>query len=157
MSGLPETLELQVVTPDHQVVREDVHEVQVPGMNGYLGILPGHAPLLSELQMGELSYRQGKQWNFLVVFWGFVEVLPDRVVVLAETSERGEEIDLERAREARKRAEERLEHVGDPNVDLARAQIALQRAMLRVQVASKLTGRPERASRRTPKGTGPVS
>lgn len=140
MALLPESLELQVVTPERLVVQEQVHEAQVPGRNGYMGILPGHAPLLGELQMGELSYRHGNHWNYLTVFWGFVEVLPDRVIVLAETAERGEEIDVERARRAHHRAQERLTHVGDPELDLARAQVALQRALVRLQVAGKAGG-----------------
>ncbi len=132
---MAETFELQVVTPDRQTVREDVEEVQVPARGGYLGILPGHAPLLSEMQQGELSYRQGSKWHYLSVFWGFVEVLPDRVVVLAETAERPEEIDLDRARESQKRAEDRLGKPGDSKVDFNRAQVALQRALIRQQVA----------------------
>lgn len=137
MASLPDTIELQVVTAQRQLVREAVEEVQVPGRDGYLGILPGHAPLLSELQVGELSYRKGTQWNFLCVFWGFVEVLPDRVTVLAETAERAEEIDLDRAQQAQRRAEQRLQHPDDTALDLARAQAALQRALIRVQVAGK--------------------
>ena len=112
----------------------------MPGKGGYLGILPGHAPLLSELQMGELSYRQGTHWTYLVAFWGFVEVLPDRAIVLAEIAERGEEIDVERAQAARQRAEERLKRLTDPDTDLARAQVALQRALIRLQVAGKAGG-----------------
>lgn len=139
MPLLPEALELHVVAPDRQVVREEVHEVQVPGRNGYLGILPGHAPLLSELQLGELSYRQGAVWHYLTVFRGFVEVLPDRVIVLAECAERGEEIDVARAREACARAEERMKSQ-DPDLDWTRAQLALQRALIRLQVAGKAGG-----------------
>ncbi|MGH9863261.1 MAG: F0F1 ATP synthase subunit epsilon [Candidatus Acidiferrales bacterium] len=137
---LPEFLHLEVVTPERQMVREEVHEIQVPGRDGYLGILPGHAPLLSELQMGELGYRQGNHWTYLAVFWGFAEVLPDRVIVLAETAERGEEIDVERAREARQRAEERLQRITDTDLDFARAQVALERALIRLQVAGKAGG-----------------
>ncbi len=137
MALLPESVELQVVTPARQIVREEVHEAQVPAKNGYLGVLPGHAPLLSELQMGELSYRKATVWHYLSVFGGFVEVLPDRVIVLAEVAERGEEIEVERAREAQKRAEERLQRLTDPEVDMARAQRALQRAQIRLQVAAK--------------------
>ncbi|MFQ5777916.1 MAG: F0F1 ATP synthase subunit epsilon [Terriglobia bacterium] len=149
---MPDTIELQVVTAQRQLVREAVDEVQVPGRDGYLGILPGHAPLLSELQAGELSYRKGTQRSFLSVFWGFVEVLSDRVTVLAETAERAEEIDLNRAREAQRRAEQRLAHPDDSALDLARAQAALQRALIRMQVAGKTArvgaGRPGRASGR---------
>jgi F-type H+-transporting ATPase subunit epsilon len=137
---LPEVIELQVVTPERLLVHEQVEEIQVPGRDGYLGILPGHAPLLGELQMGELSYRKGSVWSYLSVFWGFVEVLPDRVIVLAETGERGEEIDVERAREARQRAQDRLKHPGDPEVDWARAQVALERSLIRLQVAGKAGG-----------------
>jgi len=140
VSLLPEALELTVVTPERQVVREQVYEVQVPALNGYLGILPGHAPLLSELQAGELSYRQGNHWSYLTIFGGFVEVLPARVIVLAESSERGEEIDVERAQGARKRAEDRLGHISDPEIDFVRAQAALQRALIRLQVAGKAGG-----------------
>lgn len=140
MSLLPEFLDLHVVTPERQVVREQAYEVQVPGLGGYLGILPGHAPLLSELQAGALSYRQGNHWSYLTIFGGFVEVLPERVIVLAESSEREEEIDVERAREAQNRAEERLRRVNDPEIDFARAQAALERALIRLQVAGKPGG-----------------
>ncbi|MGH9803974.1 MAG: F0F1 ATP synthase subunit epsilon [Candidatus Acidiferrales bacterium] len=140
MSLLPEALDLHVVTPDRQVVREQVYEIQVPAKNGYLGILPGHAPLLSELQMGELSYRQGNHWSYLAIFGGFVEVLSGRVIVLAESSERGEEIDVERAQDARQRAEQRLGRPTDPEIDFVRAQAALQRALIRLQVAGKAGG-----------------
>ncbi|MFQ5816813.1 MAG: F0F1 ATP synthase subunit epsilon [Terriglobia bacterium] len=138
---LPETFELQIVTHERLVVREEVQEAQVPGKNGYLGILPGHAPLLSELMVGEVSYRRGAAWADMAVAWGFVEVLPDRVIVLAETAERAEEIDVERAATARRRAEERLARAGqDPAIDLNRAQVALQRALTRLQVAGKGAG-----------------
>lgn len=129
-------LELEVVTPDKQIVHEEVDEVQVPARGGYLGILPGHAPLLSELQVGELSYRMGDTWHYLSLFWGFVEVLPGRVVVLAEMAERAEEIDADRAHQAQTRAQDRLGKTGDPEIDFDRAQIALQRALIRQQVAS---------------------
>lgn len=137
MALLPETLKLQVVTPDRLVVSEEVAEVQVPGKNGYMGILPGHAPLLSELTIGEVSYRRGTSWEFLAVAWGFVEVLPHRVIVLAETSERAEDIDVDRAQAARQRAEARLARTGAEGIDIDRAQAALQRALIRLQVASK--------------------
>lgn len=140
MTLLPESIELQVVTPDRLLVQEMVDEVQAPGRNGYLGVLPGHAPLLSELEMGELSFRRGSHWTYLAVFWGFVEVLPGRVIVLAEAAERGEEINVSRAEDARKRAEERLGRPGDTDVDLNRAQVALQRALIRLQVAGKAGG-----------------
>ena len=99
---LPDSLTLEVVTPERQLVRETgVIEVQLPGLNGYLGILPGHAPLLTEVGIGELSYRKGKDTYHATVIRGFAEVLPDRVAVLAEIAERAEEIDVDRARRRR--------------------------------------------------------
>jgi len=141
MSLLPELFELQIVTPERLVLREEAHEAQIPGKNGYMGILPGHAPLLSELRVGEVSYRRGNRWGYLAVCWGFVEVLSNRVIVLAETAERAEEIDVNRARAARQRAEERLARAAqDPSLDLNRAQVALERALIRLQVAGKGVG-----------------
>ncbi|MEE8201793.1 MAG: F0F1 ATP synthase subunit epsilon [Candidatus Acidoferrales bacterium] len=142
MALLPESVELQVVTPERLLVREPVDEVQVPARNGYLGILPGHAPLLSELRLGELSYRKGTAWTYLSVFWGFVEVLPDRVVVLAEIAERADEINIERAQHARQRAEERLQG-GDPELDWDRVRVALERSLIRIQIGAKV-GVPSR-------------
>ena len=134
---IPQTLQLEVVTPERYLVREQVNEVQMPGLRGYLGILPGHAPLITELGMGELTYKKGAQAFHLAVVGGYAEVLADRVIVLADRAELAEEIDAERARAARERAEKRLARPGDPDVDWARASLALQRAMLRLQVASK--------------------
>ena len=130
------TLLLRVVTPDHQVVRDDVEEVQAPGREGYLGILPGHAPLLSELKPGEMTYRQGREVRRLAVGGGFMEVLPEQVTILAETAELPEDIDVDRATAARERAERRLKSP-DPDVDINRATIALERALIRLQVASR--------------------
>jgi F-type H+-transporting ATPase subunit epsilon len=127
---------LRVVTPDRQVVREDVEEIQAPGREGYLGILPGHAPLLSELKPGEITYRRGRDLRRLAVSGGFLEVLPEQVTVLAETAERPEDIDLARAQAARDRAERRLKSP-NPDVDLDRAAVALQRALIRIQVGSR--------------------
>lgn len=132
------TLQLELVTPERQMVREPgVLAVSAPGREGYLGILPGHAPLLSELKPGQLSYTKGAVTHYLFVNWGFVEVLPHRVIVMVETSERPEEIDVERARRARQRAEERLRRAGagDAEIDALRAQAALQRAMARLEIA----------------------
>ena len=133
---LPESLTIELVTPDRQLVSETVSVVQLPGKNGYLGILPGHAPLLTELGVGELSYRRGAETYYATVIGGFAEVLPDRVIALADIAERAEEIDLERARRARDRAAQRLAKA-DPNTDWARAVFAIQRAQLRLQVAAK--------------------
>ena len=134
---LPEAIELIVVTPQRQLLREKVASVQLPGASGELGILPGHAPLITELGNGELSYRasSGSEPVVLAVLSGFAEVLPDRVTVLAETAERPEEIDVQRAKEALARAEKRLASA-DANVDWDRATVALQRALVRIQVGT---------------------
>jgi F-type H+-transporting ATPase subunit epsilon len=134
---LPTKLHLEIVTPDRQVVRESVLAVSVPGQEGYLGILPGHAPLLSLLKPGEMSYTRNGVSHYLAVSWGFVEVLPDRVIVLAETGERAEEIDVSRAERAKQRADERLGKLTDPTIDRERAQRALERAMARLSAAAK--------------------
>ena len=132
-------IQLTIVTPDRALVNDQVDEIQIPGAEGYLGVLPGHAPLFTELKVGELSYRKGNTWTSLAVAWGFAEVLPDQVRVLAETAERAQEIDLERAMKAKERAEQRLTRGGD-DVDYDRARIALQRALIRIQVAQKRVG-----------------
>jgi F-type H+-transporting ATPase subunit epsilon len=140
---LPESIQLIVVRPERQLLRESVVEVTVPGLEGQLGILPGHAPLMTELGIGELSYRTSRSSHpiVLAVISGFGEVLPDRVTVLAETAERAEEIDLARAEEAKARAEKRLA-AGDTNIDWDRANIALQRSIIRIQIARKYRGVP---------------
>src|SRR3990172_6734756 len=119
---LPSQIQLEVVTPDRQVVHESVDAVTVPGKRGYLGILPGHSPLLSELAPGEIVYTSGGIKHYLAVSWGFGEVLPGRVIVLAQTAELAEEIDLKRAEAALTRAEDNLTKVSDPNVDRKQAQ-----------------------------------
>ena len=135
---LPDAIELVIVTPEKQLLRVKVAEVQMPGENGYLGVLPGHAPLMTELGIGELSYHDmgGKESAHIAIVQGFAEVLPDRVTLLAETAERAEEIDVQRAKDALARAEKRLAS-GDPNIDWDRANIALQRALIRIQVGTK--------------------
>jgi F-type H+-transporting ATPase subunit epsilon len=139
---LPDSIELIIVTPERQLLREKVVEVTLPGADGQLGVLPGHAPLITELGIGELTYRgQGGSEGTLAIISGFSEVLGDRVTVLAETAERPEEIDLRRAEEAKKRAEERLAAAAsDPEIDWARAAVALQRSLIRIQVARKQSG-----------------
>ena len=135
-----DSIQLVVVTPVRQLLSESVTEVQLPGADGYLGVLPGHAPLITELGIGELTYRTtGGQTGLLAVIRGFAEVLPDRVSVLAETAERAEEIDINRAKEALKRAQELIAKGGE-NVDWDRASAALQRALVRIQVVSKHQG-----------------
>ena len=130
------TIDFTLVTPERALVHEQVEELQIPGAEGYLGILPGHAPLFSELKVGELGYRIGERWFWLSVAWGFVEVLPDQVRVLAETADRAHEIDLERANRAKQRADERIAKGGD-DIDYKRALIALERALIRIQVSRK--------------------
>lgn len=134
---LPSSITLELVAPDRQVLRDSVESVQLPGINGELGILPGHAPLLTELGVGELSYLKAGQRYHATVMGGFAEVLGDRVIVLAERSERAEELDVTRARAARERAEKRLASTAAPDLDFARAQDALRRALLRELVASR--------------------
>jgi len=137
---LPDSIQLVVVTPERQILKEVVSEVTLPGADGYLGVLPGHAPLITELGIGELTYKTKRgQSGLLAVIRGFAEVLPDHVSVLAETAEFAEDIDLSRAQEALKRAQERIAKGGD-NIDWDRATMALQRALVRVQVVSKHQG-----------------
>ncbi len=134
--ALPTSLTLEIVTPDRSVVAERVDEVEIPGAEGYFGVLPGHTPLLAMLQVGELWYRQGAEKHYLSIAFGFAEVLPDRVTILAELAERADEIDLSRAEAARRRAEERLaKPSGD--VDFERARIALVKSVIRIQVSSR--------------------
>lgn len=134
---MADTFQLEIVTPEKAVVRERATEAQIPGKNGYLGILPGHAPLITELAVGEISYKKaGGGTERLAVAWGFAEVLPDKVTILAESAERAEEIDVARAREQKKRAEERLRSQ-DPEVDFERALVAMERAETRIAVAEK--------------------
>jgi F-type H+-transporting ATPase subunit epsilon len=140
---LPDSIELIIVTPERQLLRESVVDVTLPGADGQLGVLPGHAPLITELGIGELTYRPkgGGEIGHLAILSGFAEVLGDRVTVLAETAERPEEIDVTRAEEARKRAQQRLASASsDPNVDWGRAAVALQRSLIRIQVARKRSG-----------------
>jgi F-type H+-transporting ATPase subunit epsilon len=130
------SIDLTVVTPERAIVHENVDELQIPGAAGYFGVLPGHAPLFSELKIGEVSYRQGDRWFYISVAWGFVEVQPNQVRILAETAERAHEIDLDRAIRAKERAEQRIAK-GGSDIDYNRAVIALERALIRIQVAGK--------------------
>jgi F-type H+-transporting ATPase subunit epsilon len=133
---IPSKLQLQIVSADRSLVNESVDEVEIPGAGGYFGVLPGHAPLLALLGAGELWYRIGQNKVYLVIAFGFAEVLPDRVTILAQIAERAEEIDIARAEAAKKRADERL---NKPTVDLdfERARIALLKSLIRLQVASR--------------------
>ena len=138
--ALPKHLRLQFVTPERAIVHEDVDEVEIPGEEGYFGVLPGHAPLLAALRTGELWYRKGAEKKFAFVAGGFAEVLPDRVAILAQIGERAEEIDVQRAEAAKRRAEQRLARpVAD--IDFERARIALLKALSRLQVSRHIRPR----------------
>ena len=134
--ALPTQIQLQIVSADRSIVNERVDEVEIPGAEGYFGVLPGHTPLLALLGAGELWYRQGQEKHYLAIAFGFAEVLPDRVTVLAQIAERAHEIDVGRAEAARKRAEQRL---ASPSLDMdfERARVALMKALARLQVASR--------------------
>ena len=134
--ALPTSIELQIVTPDKRLVREQVDEVEVPGTEGYFGVLPGHTPMLAALAVGEMWYRKGPEKTYLSLAYGFAEVLPDRVTILAHLAERAEDIDPVRAEEARKRAEARLANARD--VDYERARSALMKSLARLQVSSRI-------------------
>ena len=134
--AIPTKILLEIVTPDRALVREEVDEIQLPGSEGFLGVLPGHTPLLTTLQIGELWYRIGSEKHYLAVAGGFTEILPDRVTVLAQIAERAQDVDISRAEAAKKRAEDRLARP-DPGLDFERARIALMKALIRLQVASR--------------------
>jgi F-type H+-transporting ATPase subunit epsilon len=134
---MADTFILEIVTPARQAVREAVTEAQIPVRGGYIGVLPGHTPLLAEMGVGELSYHVGNRVYSCTAIGGFVEVLADRVIVLADRAERAEGIDVARAQNARDRALKRLANPNDPKVDWKRAQAALERAQVRLQVAAK--------------------
>ncbi|HWW85657.1 MAG TPA: F0F1 ATP synthase subunit epsilon [Vicinamibacterales bacterium] len=134
--ALPDHIQLQIVSADRSIVNDRVDEVEVPGADGYFGVLPGHTPLLAMMQVGTLWYRRGQDYQYLSIAFGFAEVLPDRVTILAQVAEKAEEIDVARAEAAKKRAEERL---SSPVVDMdfERARIALLKSLVRLQVASR--------------------
>jgi F-type H+-transporting ATPase subunit epsilon len=144
--ALPPHIELQVVTPDRTIVQERVDEVQIPGVEGYFGVLPGHTPLLAALTVGELWYRKGQEKTYIAIAYGFAEVLPDRVTILARLAERPEDVDLARAEAARKRAEDRLNHPR-ADVDMDRARVSLMKAITRIQVSGRVSRRGREAAR----------
>jgi F-type H+-transporting ATPase subunit epsilon len=134
--AIPSHLTLEIVTPDRSILHERVDEVEIPGADGYFGVLPGHTPLLASLQVGVLWYRKGIEKSYLSIAFGFAEVLPDRVTILARICERAEEIDVGRAEAERRRAEEQLARAR-ADVDMDRARASLMKAMVRLQVASR--------------------
>jgi F-type H+-transporting ATPase subunit epsilon len=133
---LPTQISLEIVTPEGLLLREDVDEVIAPGENGSFGVLPGHTPFMATLGVGELSYRQAGERHYIACFWGWCEVLPDRVNVLAEVGERAEDIDVSRAEQARERAEERLKRLKH-EAGYEEAHLAYVRAVTRLAVARK--------------------
>jgi F-type H+-transporting ATPase subunit epsilon len=141
--ALPTHIDLQIVTPDRLIVEDQVDEVEIPGAEGYFGVLPGHTPLLASLAVGELWYRKGQEKTFLSIAFGFAEVLPDRVTILARLAERAEDIDAERAEAARRRAEERLAQPKS-DLDYERARVALTKSLARLQVAGRVPGTMKR-------------
>jgi F-type H+-transporting ATPase subunit epsilon len=136
MATIPSSLALELVTPDRAVVHESVDEIELPGSGGYFGVLPGHAPLLAQLGVGEMWYRRGPEKFYISLFGGFAEVLADRVIVLAQLAERAEEIDLARAEQGRIRAEQRLSSAA-ADLDVERARLAILKQLTRIRVAQR--------------------
>ena len=134
--ALPTKIQLQIVSADRSLVNESVDEVEIPGSEGYFGVLPGHTPLLALLGAGELWYRQGTEKHYFSMAFGFAEVQPDRVTILAQIAEPAAEIDIARAEAAKKRAEERLAR-STVDMDAERARIALMKSLIRLQVATR--------------------
>jgi F-type H+-transporting ATPase subunit epsilon len=130
---MADTFQLEIVTPEREMVRTEAEEIQIPGKNGYLGILPGHAPLITELAAGEIIYRSGAGTERLACASGFAEVLPNKVTILAETAERPKDIDVPRAEQALRKGEERLEQAETPEA-VDRALDRIQRAQVRIDV-----------------------
>ncbi len=130
------TFQLQIVSADRSIVNETVDEIQVPGAEGYFGVLPGHTPLLALIGTGELWFRQGSETSYVSLSGGFAEVQPDRVTILAQIAERADEIDIARAEAAKRRAEERLSRP-TMDVDSERARVALLKSLIRLQVATR--------------------
>ena len=133
---IPSHLTLEIVTPDELLLHETVDEVEIPGADGYFGVLPGHTPLLATLQVGELWYRKGSERQFLSIAFGFAEVLPDRVTILAQIGEKAETIDIDRAETEKKRAQDALA-TAKTEFDLEMARISMLKALIRLQVATR--------------------
>lgn len=134
--ALPTKLQLHIVSAERLLVNEQVDEVQIPGVEGSFGVWPGHTPLLAMLGAGELLYRQGTSTHHFVLAFGFAEVQPDRVTILAEVAERPEEIDIARAEAAKTRAEQLLA-TATVDMDAERARVSLMKALIRLQVATR--------------------
>ena len=134
---MADRLTLEIATPTRLAVSEPVDEVVAPGIEGYFGVLPGHAPFLTTLGIGEVLYRAGRDERYLAVAGGFAEVRNDKVIILADSAERPDEIDRSRAERAKERAERRLSSRSSEEVDFARAAAALARALTRLQTAGR--------------------
>ncbi len=134
--ALPSHLTLEIVTPERAIVHEQVDEVEIPGADGYFGVLPGHTPLLASLQVGELWYRKGSDFTYLSLAFGFSEVLPDRVTVLAQIAERADEIDVTRAEQEKRQAEARMSR-RPSDQELEAARISMLKALVRLKVATR--------------------
>ena len=143
------SFKLDIVTAERAVYSEDVDMVIAPGIEGQLGILPHHTPLMTTLQAGELRIKKGSEEISLAISGGFLEVRPDRVVVLADAAERAEEIDMARAEAAKRRAQERLAEIHAPEVDAARVEASLRRSLARLRVAEKVRRRRRPGSERS--------
>jgi F-type H+-transporting ATPase subunit epsilon len=135
--AIPTHIRLQFVTPERALAHEDVDEVQLPGEEGYFGVLPGHAPLLAALRTGEMWYRKGSVVHYAFIDGGFAEVLPERVSIMAQVAERAEDIDLQRAEAAKRRAEDVLSKPTAADADADRTRIAMLRAITRLNVAHR--------------------
>lgn len=134
--AIPDHLTLEIVTPERSIAHGEVDEVVVPGAEGSFGVLPGHTPLLSTLTVGEIEYRRGGETSYVAVSFGFAEVLPDRVTILAQIAEASDEIDVTRAEAAVKRARERLDRPV-AELDYERARLSLLKSLVRLQVATR--------------------
>ncbi len=137
---LPAHLTLEIVTPDRAIAHDQVDEVEIPGADGYFGVLPGHTPLLASLQVGELWYRKGGETFYLSIAFGFAEVLPDRVTILAQMAERADEIDVARAEDEKRRAETQMSR-RPSEADLEMARISMMKALVRLRVATRARNR----------------
>lgn len=134
--AIPDHLTLEIVTPERSIAHGEVDEVRVPGADGSFGVLPGHTPLLAALAVGEVEYRRGGETSYVAVSFGFAEVLPDRVTILARIAEASDEIDVTRAEAAVKRAQERLARPA-AELDYERARLSLLKSLVRLQVATR--------------------
>ncbi|MBA3612822.1 MAG: F0F1 ATP synthase subunit epsilon [Nitrospirales bacterium] len=138
VTASPGKIILEVVTPDHRLLSKEVDYVSAPGSEGDFGVLPGHCHFLTTLRIGELQYRIGEQTEYMAVLWGFAEVTPTKVTILAEIAEKAEDINVERAEDAVRKAEERLERGGLPS-EVEEARVSLEKAHLRQKIAGRRT------------------